>query len=226
MKKILSLALAAAMVMSALPVAYAAENETDHSNGTEITYIGSQEEAAGGAGDVWTVTVPAKMVPGDTGTVKAEGMWAAHKALNVIAPKSVTLTYGAQTMDVAITCNNGSNVPSTAHNGFYLIGNSVDSVSKEATISVEDATRLFGTWNGTIVYTVELVEKGDINRDGVIDLEDYNLLCQGINDYDSLSPEQQALVDTYGDMNGDSKITVADRIPLSMMLQENGFVIE
>lgn len=92
MKKILSLALASAMVVAALPVAYAAENETDHSNGTEITYIGSQEVAAGGAGDVWTVTVPAKMVPGDTGTVKAEGMWAAHKFLAVKSPKTVTLT--------------------------------------------------------------------------------------------------------------------------------------
>ena len=222
MKKVLSLALAVLMLVSAIPTAFAAEGEHDYSNGTQITLVGTQENQ----GAQWTVTVPAKMQPGQTGTVKAEGMWAAHKALNVIAPKSVTLTYGAQTMDVAITCNNGSNVPSTAHNGFYLIGNSVDSVSKEATISVEDATRLFGTWNGTIVYTVELVEKGDINRDGVIDLEDYNLLCQGINDYDSLSPEQQALVDTYGDMNGDSKINVADRPPLSMMLQENGFVIE
>lgn len=221
MKKIVSLALAAVMLLGTIPMVNAAEvtENHDYSNGTAITLVGTGTEE-------YTVTVPAKMAPGDTGTIKAEGTWGADKVLNVIAPKNVTLTYGAQTMDVAITCSNGSNVPIAAHNGFYLIGNSVDSVSKEATISVEDATRLFGTWTGTIVYTVDLIEKGDINRDGVIDLEDYNFLCQGINDYDSLSPEQQALVDTYGDMNDDGDINVADRLPLSMMLQENGFVIE
>lgn len=184
MKKILSLALAAAMVMSALPVAYAAENETDHSNGTEITYIGSQEEAAGGAGDVWTVTVPAKMVPGDTGTVKAEGMWNSDKFLNVYCPQKVALTYGAQTMDVAITGGH-----------FSLVGNSVDPVSKEVEISVEDASRLFGTWEGTIVYDVRLVDKGDANGDGVIDQADVDYYSEINNSQD---PEVLARADIDG----------------------------
>ena len=143
MKKILSLALAAAMMVSAIPAAYAAENEADYSAGTQVELIGSQEAAAGGAGDVWTVTVPAKMVPGDTGTVKAEGMWNSDKFLAVYAPDTVTLTYGAQTMDVAIT--GGS---------FSLIGNSAEAVSKEVEIAVEDASRLFGTWEGVLEYDV------------------------------------------------------------------------
>ena len=83
MKKILSVALASAMVVAALPVAYAAENEADYTAGTQITLNGSGTEQ-------YTVTVPAKMIPGDTGTVKAEGTWAADKFLNVTCPTSVT----------------------------------------------------------------------------------------------------------------------------------------
>ena len=138
MKKILSLALASAMVVAALPVAYAAENEANYDAGTQITYIGSQEKAAGGAGDVWTVTVPAKMVPGDTGTVKAEGMWNSNKFLWVTHPSTVTLTYGAQTMDVAVTGN-----------PIGLIGNSFASVSKEVDeLSLSDVSNVVGVDRG------------------------------------------------------------------------------
>ena len=208
MKKILSLALAAAMAVSVLPVAYAAEGETSHENGTQITYIGTQEEAAGGAGDVWTVTVPAKMVPGDTGTVKAEGMWNSDKFLNVGAPSTVTLTYGAQSMDVDITFKpEGSN----RNGGFSLIGNSVDSVSKEADISVADASRLFGTWEGTIVYTVDLIEKGDVNRDGVIDDADKNILSSVTAG--SFTLEDDLVI--YADMNGDGVVDIEDESLLS-----------
>lgn len=200
MKKILSLALASAMVVAALPVAYAAENETDHSNGTEITYIGSQEEAAGGAGDVWTVTVPAKMVPGDKGTVKAEGMWNSDKFLNVGAPSSVTLTYGAQTMDVTIT--GGS---------FSLIGNSAEAVSKEVEIAVEDASRLFGTWEGLVEYKVELIEKGDVNRDGMITEDDANM-CMSANQETNPLTEEQIL---YADINGDGSVDSRDAMVIN-----------
>ena len=98
MKKILSLALAAIMLLGAVPMVNAAEvtENHDYSNGTAITLVGTGTEE-------YTVTVPAKMTPGDTGTVKAEGMWAADKYLQVSAPTSVALTYGAQSMDVAIT---------------------------------------------------------------------------------------------------------------------------
>ena len=188
MKKILSLALAGVMVMSALPVAYAAEGEHDYTNGTEITYIGSQEEAAGGAGDVWTVTVPAKMQPGQTGTVKAEGMWNSDTFLAVYAPTTVTLTYGAQTMDVAITGGK-----------FSLIGNSAEAVSKEVEIAVEDASRLFGTWEGVLEYDVALIQKGDVNQDGIIDQGDADLVNDYILEGTEISDEGMLVADVNGD---------------------------
>lgn len=99
MKRILSILMAALLLVSAIPTAFAAEDEHDYSNGTQITLVGTQENQ----GAQWTVTVPAKMQPGQTGTVKAEGMWNSDTFLAVYTPASVTLSYGAQTMDVAIT---------------------------------------------------------------------------------------------------------------------------
>lgn len=213
MKKILSLALASAMVVAALPVAYAAENETDHSNGTEITYIGSQEVAAGGAGDVWTVTVPAKMVPGDTGTVTAEGMWNANKYLQVTAPKTISLAYGAQSMDVGITFGLAYSAENT---GFALLGNSISEVTTSHDLTVAEASRLFGTWTGTLNYTVELIEKGDVNRDGVIDATDVDVLKELAN---GLPSEGDSL---YADIKADDSVNNADVAMLKIILGQNG----
>ena len=78
MKKLLSLGLVAAMAMSAMPMAYAT---TDVSNGTEVEYLGSKTTIDGEGNEVYaeayTVTVPAKMTPGGSAFVKAEGTWQA-----------------------------------------------------------------------------------------------------------------------------------------------------
>jgi len=194
MKKILSLALAAAMMVSAIPAAYAAEGENTYDNnyegqmGTTITLNGSGTEE-------WTVTVPAKMVPGDTGTVKAEGTWAADKFLAVQRPSSVTLAYGAQTLDVSIS---GGTI--------NLIGNSVEAVSKEVEISVEDASRLFGTWEGILVYQVDLIHKGDCNLDGVIDDTDLAMIKDVYLENTTLTDDEVPLYD----VNGDGKVSALD----------------
>lgn len=208
MKKILSLALAAAMVMSALPVAYAAENETDYTNGTQISYMGTQEVDNGGAGDVWTVTVPAKMVPGDTGTVKAEGTWGADKYLRVSAPTSVTLSYGAQSMDVNITFDT-----------MYKIGNSVKAVSAEHDIAIEEASRLFGTWEGVIVYQVKLIQKGDVNKDGVIDALDLDKMLE----YSDNWTTEDSI---YADMDDDGMVNYMDIFEMTSLLEQNGLLPE
>lgn len=186
MKKILSLTLAAAMAVAALPVAYAAENEADYSAGTQITLVGTQENQ----GEQWIVTVPAKMVPGDTGTVKAEGMWNSNKFLWVTHPSTVTLTYGAQTMDVAVTGN-----------PIGLIGNSFASVSKEVDVSIEEASRLFGTWEGILEYQVDLIEKGDVNQDGIIDKTDWDLIAAVNAGNKELTDEELPFYDINDDGN-------------------------
>lgn len=201
MKKILSLALAGVMMFSVLPVAYAAEGEHDYTNGTTITLNGSGTEA-------WTVTVPAKLSPvagSNAGKVKAEGTWAADKFLNVGAPSTVTLTYGAQTMDVAVT--GGS---------FYLIGNSVDPVSKEVDVSIEEASRLFGTWEGVLEYSVDLIQKGDIDRDGLITNADHAMMMDASVGSVELTEEQKK----YGDINGDGYIDSTDAFQTQRILAQ------
>lgn len=201
MKKILSLALAGVMMFSVLPVAYAAEGEHDYTNGTTITLNGSGTEA-------WTVTVPAKLSPvagSNAGKVKAEGTWAADKFLNVGAPSTVTLTYGAQTMDVAVT--GGS---------FSLIGNSVDPVSKEVDVSIEEASRLFGTWEGVLEYSVDLIQKGDIDRDGLITNADHAMMMDASVGSVELTEEQKK----YGDINGDGYIDSTDAFQTQRILAQ------
>ena len=215
MKKILSVALASAMVVAALPVAYAAENEADYTAGTQITYMGTQEEAAGGAGDVWTVTVPAKMVPGDTGTVKAEGMWDANKYLQVTAPKTISLAYGAQSMDVGITFGLAYSAENT---GFALLGNSISEVTTSHDLTVAEASRLFGTWTGVLNYDVNLVEKGDMNQDGVINKADLDVLKDLANS--STSDDLQ-----YADLDGNGAINSMDVVLFKKILGQNGIEI-
>lgn len=210
MKKILSLALAAAMMVSAIPAAYALEGESTYDNNYEGT-MGTVLTLNGSGTEEWTVTVPAKMVPGDTGTVKAEGTWAADKFLNVTCPTSVTLTYGAQTMDVAITDGR-----------FSLIGNSVDPVSKEVEIAVEDASRLFGTWTGVLEYKVELAHRGDANGDGVIDSADLDYAQNVEANAIILTDEEEVAYVSRTDMNNDGNVNADDIFQIRRVL--NGLV--
>lgn len=148
MKRIFSLLLAALMLVSALPVAYATgepmgdlgDTGTDSEHSTTITLVGSQTTAS------YEITVPAELQPGQSGTVAVSGTWASTQTLKVTAPNSVTLSYGDQTMDVGITFA-----------GISKAGNDKVSVSDEATVAVADASATFGTWTGTLEYTVELV---------------------------------------------------------------------
>ena len=201
MKRILSILMAALLLVSTIPTAFAAEGEHDYSNGTQITLVGTQENQ----GAQWTVTVPAKMQPGQTGTVKAEGMWSADKYLQVSAPTSVALTYGAQSMDVAITFDT-----------IYKIGSSIEAVTASHDIAVADASRLFGTWEGTLAYDVQLIEKGDVNRDGIIDMTDLSLLKNLANG----TPTETDLL--YADFNADGSINNKDISIIKTILGQNG----
>lgn len=187
MKRIVSILMAAVLLVSAIPTAFAAEGEHDYSNGTQITLVGTQENQ----GAQWTVTVPAKMQPGQTGTVKAEGTWAADQFINVHAPQSVTLTYGAQTMDVAVTLGKD--------HGFAKIGSNTEEVTHSAEITVAEASRLFGTWEGIIEYEVAMITNGDVNRDGMITADDASMMQKAGLDFIELTEEQAR----YADLDGD-----------------------
>ena len=140
MKKILSLTLAVLMVVSMIPTAFAAETQ-DYSLGTAVTVEG--------AGGEYTVTVPATLSAGEVGTVTANGYRAAEEILMVNAPKTieVTNTKTAQTATVNVSFD-----------GIISEGNDLEEMTKTASISVDKGNTKFGTWSGTIVYNVQLVD--------------------------------------------------------------------
>lgn len=86
----MSLALALVMVCSLSVTAFAYD--------TTVTYVGQGTEE-------YEITVPARLAPGESGTVKVEGTWASNRKLNVTAPNSVTLTCSidSSTKNLAVT---------------------------------------------------------------------------------------------------------------------------
>lgn len=142
MKRILSLVLLAAMIMSTVPFAYATNN---YDQGTQVVYNAANNEN-------WTITVPAKLSPGQSGTVTLDGYWPSNKTISVDADDTVTLKNSilqsdTKTLDITF-------------NGITKIGNNTEKSTAFATVSVapiQDA--LFGTWSGSFYYNVETSEQ-------------------------------------------------------------------
>ena len=146
MKKILSITLAAVMLLSMIPTAFAAETQ-DYSLGTAVTVEG--------AGGEYTVTVPATLNAGEVGTVTAKGYWASEDTLKVTAPATIEVTNTATSQKATINVD---------FDGIESLGNDLEELTRTASISIDTGNTKFGTWTGTIVYYVELVEppKGNI----------------------------------------------------------------
>lgn len=135
MKKTISLLLVAAMICSmGVTTAFAT---TDAANGTTITYSNENAE--------YTVTVPASLAPGESGTVTATGLLGDNQTLVITAAETVSLANGSQSTDVAITFP-----------GIEMVGNNLEQTAT-ATVAVGDVQQaMFGTWTGTLTYNVEL----------------------------------------------------------------------
>lgn len=65
MKKFVSLLLVIAMIFGICPAVFAA-NTNDYTSGTQVEFLGNGTVS-------WTVTVPAQLVPGSSGTVTSIG---------------------------------------------------------------------------------------------------------------------------------------------------------
>ena len=143
MKKILSITLAAVMLLSMIPTAFAAENNWQ--GGTKVEYTAATNEQ-------YTVTVPATLAPGGSGDVVASGTWGSNRKLTVTADDDVTLTNSINAAD--------QKVLDVTFPGIELAGSNTAAVSetKQVSVAAMPADALFGTWSGTFYYDVEMVD--------------------------------------------------------------------
>ena len=140
MKKILSITLAAVMLLSIIPTAFAAENNWQ--GGTKVEYTATANEQ-------YTVTVPATLAPGAAGDVVASGTWGSNRKLTVTADKDVTLTNSINAAD--------QKVLDVTFAGIELTGSNTESVSDTKQVAVANITdAIFGTWSGTFNYNVAM----------------------------------------------------------------------
>lgn len=152
MKKILSLTLAALMVVSMVPTAFAAEAGGNWAGGTQVEATGSRtviEDDGSATHNVeYTITVPAKLAPGGSGTVTLQGMWPSDATVKVTAEDKVEMVNNINSADkktLAVTFT-----------AIELAGNNTVAVSDDETVSVADISNaLFGTWSGKFNYNVE-----------------------------------------------------------------------
>ena len=152
MKKILSLSLAALMVVSMVPTAFAAD--VDYQNGTEVEYTGSRTTVNADGTEThnaeYTITVPALLAPGGSGTVTLQGMWPSDATVKVTAEDKVEMVNNINSADkkeLAVTFT-----------AIELAGNNTVAVSDDETVSVADiSAALFGTWSGKFNYNVDYV---------------------------------------------------------------------
>ena len=142
MKKIISITMAAVMLLSLVPTAFAAENNWQ--GGTKVEYTATANEQ-------YTVTVPATLAPGAAGDVVASGTWGSNRKLTVTADKDVTLTNSINSAD--------QKVLDVTFAGIEKAGDNTATVTATEAVSVADIQNaLFGTWNGKFNYNVEMVD--------------------------------------------------------------------
>ena len=175
MRKILSLMLAIIMLVSAIPAAYAT---TDVSNGTEVEYLGSKTTIDGEGNEVYaeayTVTVPALLAPGESGNVVAEGTWPSNRKLIVSADEIVTLSHSINTSDKKDL--------EVGFDGIELIGSNTATVTNTKVVSIANIDNvLFGTWNGTFYYQVQLVNDDYIPVGQVAQFKVWDEACDWYN---------------------------------------------
>ena len=185
MKKILSLTLAVLMLVSAVPMVHAAENNWE--GGTTVTYTATGAEE-------WTVTVPATLAPGAAGDVTAAGTWGSNRKLVVTADDDVTLTNSINANDQKVLTVTFADIA--------LVGDNTKSVSetKQVSVAAMPSDALFGTWSGTFYYDVEMVGNGSEEISVIINSVAYDNGITGMTWGEWLAAIEGTNIPYYNDM--------------------------
>lgn len=150
MKIILSLTLAVLMVVSMIPTAFAAD--VDYKNGTEVEYTGTrstvEDDGSVTHNAEYTITVPAKLAPGGSGTVTLEGYWPSDATVKVTAEEKVEVVNDINSADKKELAVTFASIEKAGSNTAIVTASSPVSVA-----NIENA--LFGKWAGKFNYNVE-----------------------------------------------------------------------
>ncbi len=195
MKKILAVLLVLSMAVAMSVPALAAETKT-----TDITYSAS---ANGGSDDAtWTVTVPSSLVAGQSGEVKAEGIWSPSDILSVTADKKVNMYLdGNAEADYAV-------VPVT-YNAIALSGSYAGTVTMTEAVTVDAENTMsdikFGAWKGVLTFYISLDDNPDYvhgnisGPSGVTGQEELNAILPNGGDIEIASGKYTSVSALYVD---------------------------
>ena len=118
----------------------------DYTAGTQVTYTADAD-----TNREYSITVPALLNPGQSGTVTLKGKWASNETVKVTADATVELTNSINSNDKKIL--------DVEFPGIVLAGSNTVSVTDTKEVSVADIENaLFGTWSGVFEYQVEIVD--------------------------------------------------------------------
>ena len=155
-KKVISLTLVCVMALGAVGVAAAS------SQNTQVEYVGKGIDGDGQ--EKYTVTVPGLLeVGGEAGSVTVEGGWGSHRKVTVDAPSEIVLANKAkpsEQLKADIIFNGIAKVGDDFAAIATTDAGATESISVAAQLKNmdgENVTVKYGTWEGTIVYTIDIV---------------------------------------------------------------------
>lgn len=155
-KRFLSAVLASIMLIAAIPNALATN---DYTAGTRVEYTANASES-------YTVTVPAVLAPGGSGTVKLSGTWPQNRVVTVTSHTIVTMVNSIKPSD--------QKVLHVTFTGISEAGSNTGSQTFTETVSVSNINNaLFGVWRGHFDYTVNIADAGPIEVTPKASLNDY-----------------------------------------------------
>ena len=114
----------------------------DYTQGTIVEFVAAGDES-------YTITVPAKLAPGQEGIVTLNGTWANDRIVSVTADSTVTLINSIVSTDKKVLNVN--------FDGIFESGNNIAVQTFTAPIVVDNISNaLFGVWNGKFNYNVNI----------------------------------------------------------------------
>lgn len=131
----------------------------DHGNygdGTKVEYEADDQDGDGQLDNLYyTVTVPAKLNPGQSGVVTLKGMWPSNTSVKVTSENLVDLVNNINNQDVKTLAVTFAGIHKAGDNEYEKTY-----TENVAVANIEGA--LFGTWSGVFEYQAEIVDNVEL----------------------------------------------------------------